>query len=152
MLLLALVPLVVWLVVAGASGVERGAGASFAVVLSTFGVRLWQLVAHAGLYLLTLAMVVAMFLKPRADGDAERQRIAVPTQLAFVAVMLAYALGLALAGGDAAPREMLLPVALVILISVSTLRRRVRLWGLLVAAICLGFFALSLSATRLAGV
>lgn len=149
-LLLALAPLVLWLVVAR----MQGGGPSFLHIslnpIASFGERLWQLTAHGGLYLLTLAMVVAMFLKPRTNGGAERQRILIPTQMAFAAIMLAYALGLAFAGVDEAPRHMLLPVALVQIISVSTLRRRLRWWTLVLIGICLAFAVFSFASVRLA--
>jgi 4-amino-4-deoxy-L-arabinose transferase-like glycosyltransferase len=104
-------------------------------ILLAFGMRLWQLLAYLNLYLLTLATVLAMFRKPVDD----RQRIALPVQFAFLSVILAYAFAMAMVGGAVIARYMLPAVPLVIIICVSTLRRRVRIWPAVVACVALVF-------------
>jgi 4-amino-4-deoxy-L-arabinose transferase-like glycosyltransferase len=104
-------------------------------ILLAFGMRLWQLLAYLNLYLLTLATVLAMFRKPVDD----RQRIALPVQFAFLSVILAYAFAMAMVGGAVIARYMLPVVPLVIIVCVSTLRRRVRIWPAVVACVALAF-------------
>jgi 4-amino-4-deoxy-L-arabinose transferase-like glycosyltransferase len=106
-------------------------------ILLALGMRLWQLLAYLNLYLLTLATVLAMFRKPLDD----RQRIALPTQFAFLSVILAYAFAMAVIGGAVLARYMLPALPLVIIISISTLRRRVHVWPAIVAAVALAFVA-----------
>jgi 4-amino-4-deoxy-L-arabinose transferase-like glycosyltransferase len=100
-----------------------------------FGMRLWQLLAYLNLYLLTLATALAMFRNPIDD----RQRIALPVQFAFLSVIVAYAFAMAVIGGAVLARYMLPVVPLVIIICVSTLRRRVQVWPAIVAAVALAF-------------
>jgi hypothetical protein len=106
-------------------------------ILLAFGMRLWQLLAYLNLYLLSLATALAMFRNPIDD----RQRIALPVQFAFLSVILAYAFAMAVIGGAVLARYMLPVVPLAILICVSTLRRRVKVWQAIVAAIGLAFVA-----------
>ncbi|MBA2503564.1 MAG: glycosyltransferase family 39 protein [Pyrinomonadaceae bacterium] len=101
--------------------------------------RLWQVLGYMSLYLLTLAAFVAMFFRPRNDAGNERTRIAVATQLVFAVLIAAYASALSVVGGAVLARYMLPVVPLVILICVSTLWRRVRLWKSIVAVVCVGF-------------
>jgi 4-amino-4-deoxy-L-arabinose transferase-like glycosyltransferase len=104
-------------------------------ILLAFGMRLWQLLAYLNSYLLTLATALAMFRKPLDD----RQRIAIPVQFAFLSVILAYAFAMAMIGGAVLARYMLPVVPLVIIICVSTLRRRVHIWPAIVACVALAF-------------
>ena len=104
-------------------------------ILLAFGMRLWQLLAYLNLYLLTLATALAMFRNPIDD----RQRIALPVQFAFLSVILAYAFAMAVIGGAVLARYMLPVIPLVIIICVSTLRRRVQVWLAIVAAVALAF-------------
>lgn len=106
-------------------------------ILLALGLRLWQLLAYLNLYLLTLATVLAMFRKPIDD----RQRIALPVQFAFLSVIITYAFAMAVIGGAVLARYMLPVVPLVIIVCVSTLRRRVRVWPAIVAIIALAFVA-----------
>ena len=106
-------------------------------ILLAFGMRIWQLLAYLNLYLFTLATLLAMFREPIAD----RERIALPTQFAFLSVILAYALAMAMVGGAVLARYMLPAIPLVIIIFVSTLRRRVQIWRGIVAIITAGFLA-----------
>jgi hypothetical protein len=106
-------------------------------ILLALGLRLWQLLAYLNLYLLTLATALAMFRKPLDD----RQRIPLHVQFAFLSIILAYAFAMAVIGGAVLARYMLPVIPLVIIIGVSTLRRRVRIWRGVVAVVALGFVA-----------
>ena len=76
------------------------------------------------LWLLTLAMLLAMLFPPLRDDGVERQRIAIPVQIIFLVVIAAYVVAMALIGGAVLARYMLPAVPLVIILAVSTLRRR----------------------------
>jgi Dolichyl-phosphate-mannose-protein mannosyltransferase len=110
-------------------------------VLLALLVRLWQSFGYFHLLMLTLAALLAMWLPAIRDRDGERPRIAVPVQLAMLAVILAYICAMALVGGAELARYMLPVVPLVILISASTLWRRVRLWRGVIAIVALMFVA-----------
>ncbi len=101
--------------------------------------RIWQAFGYMHLWLLTGGMLLAMLLAPVRDGDTERPRIAIPTQLIFLVVVAAYVVAMALIGGAVLARYMLTAVPLVILVGVSTLWRRLRDWQMAVAAIGLAF-------------
>lgn len=103
--------------------------------------RLWHVLGHGNLFVLTAAAALAMQRTPIADRGVERQRIAVPTQLVFAAVMAAQVAMLSVIGGAMLARYLLPAVPLVVLLCVSTLRRRVARWRLVVAAACLAMVA-----------
>jgi hypothetical protein len=105
------------------------------------GMRLWQLFGYFGLYLLTLAGLLAMLRPPRRESGVARPRIPFWTQAAFLSVLLAYLGFMSLVGGAVLARYMLPVVPLVILVWVSTLWRRVRYWKLIVAAVAIAFLA-----------
>jgi hypothetical protein len=96
---------------------------------------------YMSLYVLTLAALLAMWSPPLRDEGQERQRIDLAVQFAFLAVIVAYVLAMAMVGGAVLARYMLPVVPLVIILSVSTLRRRVRLWRGVLAIVTLAFFA-----------
>ncbi len=117
--------------------------------------RVWHLVGHMNMYVLTVATVLAMLfpaLPERRRGRViampeetpPRQRIAIATQLTFAVVALAYLLMLSVLGGALLARYMLPVIPLYILICVSTLRRRVMIWkwvaGIVAAAFAIGLF------------
>jgi hypothetical protein len=106
-------------------------------ILLALGMRLWQLVAYLNLYLLTLAAALAMFREPLND----RQRISFRVQFAFLSVIVAYAFAMAMVGGAVLARYMLPVIPLVIIISVSTLWRRVQVWRGVVVVVVLGLVA-----------
>lgn len=108
-------------------------------IVLAFGLRLWQVLGYLGMYVLTLAALLAISQAPLTDEHGERPRIAVNIQLAFLSVILAYVLAMAVVGGAALARYMLPAFPLWILLCVSTLRRRVRYWRAVVAVIVLGF-------------
>ena len=103
------------------------------------GIRLWQVLAYLGLYLLTLPTLFALWLPPLSDNGTERQRISLDVQFSFLAVIVAYVFVMAVIGGAVLARYMLPAVPLVIIICVSTLRRRVRYWRAVVAIVALAF-------------
>jgi hypothetical protein len=96
--------------------------------LLALALRIWQVFGYMHLWLLTVAMLLAMLLPPVKDGGVERSRIAVPVQLIFLVVVSAYVGAMALIGGAVLARYMLPAVPLGIIVAVSTLRRRLRYW------------------------
>ena len=111
-----------------------------------FGMRLWQLFGYFGLYLLTLAGLLAMlrppeFEKKTTENAAARPRIPIWMQAAFLSVVLAYLAFMSAVGGAVLARYMLPVVPLVILALVSTLWRRARYWKLIVGAVAIAFIA-----------
>lgn len=121
--------------------------------LLALALRLWQAFGYLHLWLLTLMMLLAMFLVPVADKNAraaggpgergssaiEHQRIPIHIQAIFFVVIAAYVVSMALIGGAVLARYMLPAVPLVIILAVSTLRRRLRYWPVAIAVIALAF-------------
>jgi hypothetical protein len=157
-LLLACVPLALWLAYHHAhTGYFFGnpeyfrynveSTLSLSRVLDTLWRRFGHVTAHMNLWALTLAGLAAMLLKPRRergagrqhDGGVERPRIGVPVQLLFAALVLAHVTALSLVGGAVLARYMLPVLPLVVLVWVSTLRRRAPAWPLAVALVCVAF-------------
>jgi len=110
-------------------------------VLLALGLRLWQVVGYLNLYFLTGAAIVAMWLPALRDNGEERQRICLDVQFSLLAVIVAYVVAMAVVGGAVLARYMLPVVPLVIIVLVSTLRRRVRRWRGVVAIVALAFVA-----------
>jgi hypothetical protein len=108
-------------------------------ILIALVLRLWQSFGYLHLWLLTVGMLSAMLLPPLRDDDADRPRIAIPTQLIFFVIIATYVVVLAFIGGAVLARYMLTAVPLVILMAVSTLRRRIRYWPAAVAIVALAF-------------
>jgi hypothetical protein len=124
--------------------------------LLALALRLWQAFGYLHLWLLTLGMLLTMLLPPvkdhvgtaapgcpveRSSTAIERQRIAIPVQLVFLVVVAAYVVAMALIGGAVLARYMLPAVPLVIILAVSTLRRRLRYWPAAVVVMALAFVA-----------
>jgi hypothetical protein len=105
------------------------------------GMRLWQLLGYFGLYLLTLAGVLALLRRAQMEKGIARGRIPFWVQAVFLCVVLAYLAFLSVVGGAVLARYMLPAVPLVILVLVSTLWRRVRNWKLVVGAVAVAFVA-----------
>jgi hypothetical protein len=104
--------------------------------------RLWQIGGYLHLWVLTLAMLLAMWmLPPRRDSGIERARIRFPVQMVFYVVIFAYVVAMALIGGAVLARYMLPAVPLVIILSASTLWRRLVFWRTAVAFVALAFVA-----------
>jgi hypothetical protein len=110
-------------------------------VLLALGLRLWQVAGYLNLYFLSLAAMLAMWLPPLQDNGEERHRISLHVQFSFLAVIAAYVAAMAVVGGAVLARYMLPVIPLVIILFVSTLRRRVRLWCGVVAIVALAFVA-----------
>jgi hypothetical protein len=103
--------------------------------------RLWQAAGYMGLYVLTIACALAMRLAPKHDAAGEKPCIAPAIQLTFLAVALIYGGALSIIGGAVLARYMLPVVPLVILVCVSTIWRRLRLWKPVLAVAGLAFIA-----------
>lgn len=105
--------------------------------------RLWQVTGYMNLFVLTLAAAAAMLLPPQPEGRTGelRPRIELSVQGAFAMVILAHVAALSLVGGAVLARYMLVTLPLVVLLCVSTLRRRVRGWPLAVGVVCAAFVA-----------
>ena len=101
--------------------------------------RLAHVTAHMNLWVLTLAGLAAMLLKPRRDGGRPRESIDVRVQLVFLLLILAHVVALSVVGGAVLARYMLPVLPLVILVWVSTIRRRVPAWPFAVALVCAAF-------------
>ena len=108
-------------------------------VLLALLIRLWQTVGYMQLGVLTLAMLFAMWRPPRSGANGERQKIQVPVQIVFLAVIVAYVIAMAFVGGAELARYLLPAVPLVIVLSVSTLWRRVRYWKGVILIVALAF-------------
>jgi len=132
--------------------------------LLALALRLWQAFGYLHLWLLTLGMLFAMSLPPVKDANPkkgntnvgtaapgcpversstaiERLRIAVPVQIIFLVVVATYVIAMALIGGAVLARYMLPAVPLLIIVAVSTLRRRLRYWPAAIAVIAVAFVA-----------
>ncbi len=110
-------------------------------ILLALVVRLWQTLGYFHLLMLTLAALFAMWLPPLRDPGGERPRIALDVQFAMLSVVIAYVLAMALVGGAELARYLLPVVPLVVLVCVSTLWRRVRLWRGVAAIVALLFIS-----------
>jgi hypothetical protein len=108
-------------------------------IVLAFGLRVWEAFGYLNLYLLTIAMALAMLRPPLLDADGERPRIAPAFQSALYIVIATYGGAMAMIGGAVLARYMLPVVPLVMIIAISTLRRRVRFWKAAVAVVVLGF-------------
>jgi Dolichyl-phosphate-mannose-protein mannosyltransferase len=102
-------------------------------------IRLWQTFGYMNLLLLTVSGVIAMWLPPLQDQGKDRPRIALNVQFAFLFVVVAYVISMAVIGGAELARYMLPVVPLVILVFVSTLWRRVWMWHWVIALVMVGF-------------
>ena len=104
--------------------------------------RAWQLVGYMNLFVLTIATALAMFFPAQQDATRdgrERRRIAIPVQLVFAVVIAAYWLVMSIVGGAALARYLLPAIPLVIILCVSTLRRRVRGWPMVIVLVAATF-------------
>lgn len=90
--------------------------------------RLWYVFGFMNMLVLTAAMVVAMLFPAVKDDGEERQRISIPIQLQFLFITLGNVIAFSLVGGALLTRYLLPVYALVIIIAMSTLRRRIMRW------------------------
>jgi hypothetical protein len=110
--------------------------------LLALAMRLWQVLGYMHLWVLALAMLLAMWmLPPQHDSLGERPRIGIRVQMIFYVVIIAYIVAMALIGGAVLARYMLPAVPLVIILSISTLWRRLSFWPVAVGCVALVFVA-----------
>jgi hypothetical protein len=112
-------------------------------IVLAIGLRLWHLLGGMNMLALTAATVVAMLFPPVVDSTGERQRIAISVQLQFALIMLAHIVAFSLLGGALLTRYLLPAYPLVIILGMSTLRRRIPRWRWAAAAI-VALFAVAL--------
>lgn len=93
-----------------------------------FFLRIWHLFGNMNMLALTAATAAAMFFAPVTDSSGERRRIAIPIQLQFALIMLAHLVTFSLVGGALLTRYLLPAYPLVIILGMSTLRRRIVSW------------------------
>jgi len=110
-------------------------------ILLALLLRLWQGLAYMNLYMLTVACALAMRFLPIQDASGTRERIAVPVQLQFSALIIVYLVALSVVGGAVLARYMLPVVPLVILVCVSTIWRRMTAWKIVLALVGIAFVA-----------
>ena len=108
-------------------------------IVLALGIRLWQVLGYLNLLVLTLVTLCAWQLPPLSEQGRQRPRIALDVQFSFLAVIVAYVLALSIIGGAVLARYLLPALPLLMILSMSTLRRRVRHWQALVAVIGMGF-------------
>ncbi len=102
--------------------------------------RLWHVFGYLNLFLLTGGAAYAMTRPALQEADGTtRPRISIAVQLTFAVVLLANVLAESVLGGAVLARYMLPVVPLVILVCVSTLRRRIRRWTWWIAFTCVAF-------------
>jgi hypothetical protein len=110
--------------------------------LLALAMRLWQISGYLHLWVLTVPMLFAMWLlPPQHDADSTRPRIGFPVQMLFYVIVLTYVAAMALIGGAVLARYLLPAVPLVIILSVSTLWRRLGLWPVVIVGVALAFVA-----------
>lgn len=109
-------------------------------IVMSIGLRSWQILGYMNLWLLTLATIWVMRYPALSEDDgSERPRIALTFQYRIAAILIANVLAFSLVGGAALARYLLPVYPLVILIGISTLRRRLANWPLAVALVIVGF-------------
>jgi hypothetical protein len=101
--------------------------------------RFWHVFGYLNLFVLVAAAGLAMLYSPLRDREEERKRIAIPVQSIFAVLIAAYVVMLSVVGGAVIARYMLPVVPLVIVIGVSTLRRRLSWWPWACAVVGLTF-------------
>jgi hypothetical protein len=105
----------------------------------SFLIRAWQIIGYMNMIFLSLAAALAMQMPALSDGKQERPRIALPVQYVLVLLILTYAVVVSVIGGAELARYLLPVIPFFILLCVSTLRRRLRRWKLMVGIVCIGF-------------
>ncbi len=104
--------------------------------------RIWQVIGYMHLWILSVPTLIAMWmLAPQRDAAAERPRIDLSVQMLLYVIVLVYVVAMAMIGGAVLARYMLPAVPLIIIVCVSTLWRRLRLWPAAIACIVLMFIA-----------
>ena len=118
---------------------------------AALAIRVWQLLGYMNMFVLVAATWLAMGRPPlKVEGKAaangsngggaiERGRIAVPVQLVFVVLILAYAVAVSVLGGAVLARYLLPVYPLIILMGVSTIWRRIPWWQAFLGVVCAAF-------------
>lgn len=96
--------------------------------LVALGIRLWNLLGFMNMLALTGAMLAAMWFPAVVDSGVARERISIPVQIQFAFIMAANLVAFSFLGGALLTRYLLPLYPLVIMISMSTLRRRINRW------------------------
>jgi hypothetical protein len=107
--------------------------------LLAFAIRIWHLLGFMNMLVLTAATIAAMWFPAVVDGESERQRISIPVQIQFAMIMLAQVITFSFVGGALLPRYLLSAYPLVIIIGMSTLRRRITRWEWPAALVIVSF-------------
>lgn len=118
--------------------------------LAALAIRAWQLLGYMNMFVLVAATWLAMGRPPlkldrkasdagNGGGAVERGRIAVPVQLVFVVLILAYLVALSVVGGAVLARYLLPVYPLLILMGVSTIWRRIPWWQAFLGVVCAAF-------------
>ncbi len=104
--------------------------------------RLMQITVYMNLFVPVLCMVAAMFLPALLEADgSKRARVSWNAQAQIGLILLANVLLFSLVGGAVLARYLLPLYPLILLLCVSTWRRRVLQWPLLVALSVVAFLA-----------
>jgi hypothetical protein len=105
--------------------------------------RIWQVFGYLHLWVLTLAALLALWILPlnQPDSDVNPSRTRLPDRMTLYLVIGTYVIAMALIGGAILARYMLPAIPLVIILSISTLRRRVGPWRVIVLCVALAFIA-----------
>ncbi len=114
--------------------------------------RLWQMTGYLNLFVLTVTTLLALLLPPlpepspaglkrRTNGNPVRlrPRIALPAQMALAVLIVVHIAVLSVLGGAVLARYLLPVLPLLIILCVSTLRRRVPWWPAFVGIALLAF-------------
>ena len=104
-------------------------------VLLAFAQRLWQAFGHMQMWIATLTMIAAMLLAPKPGRD----RISIPIQLQFGAIILAVLLFNSFFGGALLTRYLLPVYPLILIVTTSTWWRRVPHWEWLATGVGIAF-------------
>ena len=109
--------------------------------LVALAIRVWHLLGFMNMLALTAATIAAMWFPAVQDSgnQQERQRISIPVQLQFALIMVAQLVTFSLLGGALLPRYLLSAYPLVIIIGMSTLRRRIARWEWPAALVVIAF-------------
>jgi hypothetical protein len=111
-------------------------------ILAAFGHRILHLTAHMNLFVPSILTLAAMMLKPRLDRDGqERKPIAKTALWRIFWILIANAVLFSVLGGALLTRYLLPMYPLVLVVALSTFRRRVPYWQGLALLSAAGFIA-----------
>jgi hypothetical protein len=111
-------------------------------ILAAFGHRLLHLFAHMNMFVPALLTVAALMLQPRKDAEGnERAGLSAGVRYRILILLVMNALLFSVLGGALLCRYLLPMYPLVLLLAVSTFRRRVPYWPALAVLSAMGFVA-----------